>query len=386
MNPSNYVFPNDLHVHWSLMIVLYPYITGIIAGAFIVSSLYHVFGIKQLKPVAHFSLLFALAFLACATLPLLLHLGHPERNFNMFVTPNPSSAMAGFGYIYAAYGILLLHEILFIYRPLLVGIREKAQGLKKHLYTILTFVGSTDLSPKSIELDNKIILLLAKIGIPMACVLHGYVGFIFGGVKAGPTWSTPLMPVIFLLSACVSGIAGIILAYVLIRKSQGLPIDMACLRTLTNFLAGFFIIAFVFEMLEIFSHSYLKTEHYNMVEGLLHGPLHTSFWIGQVYLLSGGPLILLGWLCLTKVKDSTLLIFAPIASFLLLLQVVFMRWNVVIGGQLLSASNRGYTTYHPHIFGKEGIIMSIFLMALPLIILYVLGKIFPLWEEDEAKF
>ena len=119
---TNYVFPNDFHVHWSLMIVLYPYITGIVAGAFIVSSLYHVFGIKQLKPISRFSLIFALAFLACATWPLLLHLGHPERSFNMLLTPNPTSAMAGFGYIYSAYFVLLLHEILFIYRPTMVGL------------------------------------------------------------------------------------------------------------------------------------------------------------------------------------------------------------------------------------------------------------------------
>ena len=97
---TNYVFPNDLHVHWSLMIVLYPYITGIVAGAFIVSSLYHVFGIKALRPISRYSLIFALAFLACATWPLLLHLGHPERSFSMFLTPNPQSAMAGFGFIY----------------------------------------------------------------------------------------------------------------------------------------------------------------------------------------------------------------------------------------------------------------------------------------------
>ena len=111
---TNFVFPNDLHVHWSLMIVLYPYITGIVAGAFIVSSLYHVFGIKELKPISRFSLVFALAFLLCATWPLLLHLGHWERALSMFLTPNPSSAMAGFGYIYTAYLILLVHEILFI--------------------------------------------------------------------------------------------------------------------------------------------------------------------------------------------------------------------------------------------------------------------------------
>ncbi len=66
---AGYAFPNDFHVHWSLMIVLYPYITGIVAGAFIVSSLYHVFHIQALKPIARFSLLFALAFLVLLLLP-----------------------------------------------------------------------------------------------------------------------------------------------------------------------------------------------------------------------------------------------------------------------------------------------------------------------------
>ena len=238
MDAANFVFPNDLHVHWSMMIALYPYITGIVAGAFIVSSLYHVFKVEALKPISRFSLLFALAFLAFATLPLLMHLGRPERNFNIMLTPNPSSAMAGFGYIYTLYGVVLLLEILFIYRPTLVKLKEQSQGLMKLIYRVLTF-DSDNLSAKSLELDHKIIKVLAAIGIPMACVLHGYVGFIFGGVKANPIWATPLMPVIFLLSACVSGIAGIIFVYTLIKRFKKQPVDMACLRATTNYLAGF---------------------------------------------------------------------------------------------------------------------------------------------------
>ncbi|MBU3953505.1 MAG: polysulfide reductase NrfD, partial [Proteobacteria bacterium] len=125
---SNYVFPNDLHVHWSMMIVLYPYITGLVDGAFIIAALYYLFGVKSLRPVARFSLLFALAFLCCATLPLLLHLGRPERNFNMLLTPNPSSAMAGFGYIYAVSMGVLGFIILLVYRPVLVELRSTSQG------------------------------------------------------------------------------------------------------------------------------------------------------------------------------------------------------------------------------------------------------------------
>lgn len=381
---TNYVFPNDFHVHWSLMIVLYPYITGIVAGAFIVSSLYHVFGIKQLKPISRYSLVFALAFLCCATWPLLLHLGHPERSISMFLTPNPTSAMAGFGYIYSAYFILLIHEILFIYRPTMVALWKEATGIKKSIYAFLSFYND-NISDESLALDHKIINFLAGIGIPMACILHGYVGFIFGGIKANPLWATPLMPVIFLLSACVSGIAGIIFSYIFIKKVTGKPIDVECIRTALKFLWGFFILDFTFEMLEVFSHYYMSTHHWHVLENLLWGPLNTTYWLLQVKIFSIIPFFLLGALCLIKVKDKVILFWAPIASLMILFQVLLMRWNIVIGGQLMSNSTRGQVSFVPELMGREGIIAAIVVITAPLIILFVLGKIFPFWLKEETS-
>ena len=214
---SNYVFPNDLHVHWSMMIVLYPYLSGLVDGAFIVAALYYVFGVKSLKPIARFSLIFALSFLFCVGLPVMLHLGRPERNLNMLITPSPSSAMAGGGYLFMVTLTVLLLLILFLYRAFLVTKQHESKGLKRLFYQILTF-GSDNLSDQALELDQKVIKFLAALGIPVATIFHGYVGFLFGGVKANPSWSTPLMPVIFLFSACVSGISGIILAYVVIKR------------------------------------------------------------------------------------------------------------------------------------------------------------------------
>ncbi len=379
---TNFVFPNDFHVHWSLMIVLYPYITGIVAGAFIVSSLYHVFGIKQLKPISRFSLIFALAFLLCATWPLLLHLGNPERSFNMLLTPNPTSAMAGFGYIYSAYLILLVHEILFIYRPTMVTLMNQSTGFMRKLYSFLSFYND-NLSEEAMKLDHKIIAFLAGIGIPMACFLHGYVGFIFGGIKANPLWATPLMPLIFLLSACVSGIAGIIFAYTLIMKFTGKEIDVDCIRTAVKFLWGFFILDFVFEMLEVFTHFYMSTHHWHVLESLLWGPLNTSYWLLQVKIFSVIPFILLAILSLVKLKDKTMLIFAPIASFMILIQVLLMRWNVVVGGQLMSNSTRGQVSFVPEWLGREGIFAAIIIMMAPIVILFILSKIFPLWGSEK---
>lgn len=372
---AGYAFPNDYHVHWSLMIVLYPYITGIVAGAFIVSSLYHVFHVKALKPISRFSLLFAFAFLACATLPLLNHLGHPERNLNMFLTPNPQSAMAGFGYIYSAYGMVLALEILFIYRETLVHLKAKAAGYMKKVYGILS-MGSDNISEKALALDHKIINFLAAIGIPMACILHGYVGFIFGGVKANPLWSTPLMPVIFLLSACVSGIAGIIVLYLILKMGK---VDMPCLNSCIKFLWGFFILDVVFEMLEIGMHAYQSTHHWHALHELFWGPLYQSYWVYQVFVFSVIPFILLTLLSLIRFPDIIVKLFGFIASFMILLQVLFMRWNVVIGGQLMSKSEQGAVFFHPEWIEKEGIVPGIIIMVLPFVILFVLSRVFPFW-------
>ena len=380
---ANYVFPNDFHVHWSLMIVLYPYITGIVAGAFIVSSLYHVFGVKELKPISRYSLIFALAFLCCATWPLLLHLGHPERSFKH--VPDPQSDL-GHGGVR-----LYLHRLSdsagprnTLYLPGLPWL-DYSSGPQASCAMCMRFSSfyNDNLSRESLALDHKIINFLAGIGIPMACILHGYVGFIFGGIKANPLWATPLMPVIFLLSACVSGISGIVFSYILIKKFKGEPIDVNCVRTSLKFLWGFFILDFVFEMLEVFSHAYMSTHHWHVLENLLWGPLYTTYWTLQVKVFSVIPLFLLGFLCLWKLKDRIIVFAAPIVSLMILLQVLLMRWNVVIGGQLMSNSTRGQVYFTPEWMGREGILAAIIVMSAPIVILFILSKIFPLWLSEE---
>ena len=119
-----------------------------------------------------------------------------------------------------------------------------------------------------------------------------------------------------------------------------------------------------------------------MVEGLLNGPLASSFWLWQVKICSIIPLFILGVLGLFAIKKNIYNFMAAIVSAMLLLQVLIMRWNVVIGGQLMSKSARGYTEFHPQWFDKEGIIAVIIVMAIPFIILFVLSRIFPFWEQD----
>src|SRR6478672_6338433 len=188
------MYPNEMELQWSILIVLYPYITGLVAGAFILASLERVFNVQAVKPTYRLALLTALAFMIVAPLPLQLHLGHPERSFEMYLTPHRTSAMAMFGFVYLWYlMVVLVVEIWLDFRRDLVLTQRASRGLKRWFYGLLT-LGSDNISPASLRIDDKVGRIVTIVGIPSAFLLHGYVGFIFGSIKANPWWSTPMMP------------------------------------------------------------------------------------------------------------------------------------------------------------------------------------------------
>jgi Ni/Fe-hydrogenase subunit HybB-like protein len=382
-----FVFPNDLHIHWSLMIVLYPYITGLVAGAFVVSSLYHVFGIQQLKPVASFALMASLAFLLVATWPLLNHLGHPIRGINVILTPQFQSAMAGFGFFYTGYMFILLLEVWLVFRKDIVTYAKRTRGWKQRFYRVLT-LGVYDISDEAMKVDHKAITFLAAIGIPGAFLLHGYVGFLFGGVKANPYWSTPLMPIIFIFSAVVSGIAALIVLYQIIMKLKGFVIDRDCIDNMCGWLWMFLIITFSLELLAEISLAYEKAAEWEIVHELLTGPLSFSYMGLQIVVGAVIPLILLAIIVLMKnnMGDKVANTLSFTAALLLLLQVFAMRWNVVIGGQMISKSLSGLReSYHPGMFEKEGILAGVFIMAVPFVIILVAEYLLPMFKYSEEQ-
>ncbi len=384
---TGYLFPNDVHIHWSLMIVMYPYITGLVAGAFLVSSLYHVFGKEEFKPIGRFALATAFSFLAVATFPLLNHLGHPERGINIIITPHFSSAMAGFGVLYASYFLLLLLEIWFVFRVDIVRRAASNRGVVRWFYSALA-LGVYDLSPRALDLDRRIIRFLAAAGIPMACLLHGYVGFLFGALKANPWWSTPLMPVIFLFSAMVSGIALLIALYQVAMKLKGWEINQATLSGMARWLWLFLIMTLTLELLEIMTLAYEKAEEWEVISHLLTHQLSISFISIQMVLGGLIPFILLMIVVLLdrymgeRIRNTLTMV----ASLLLLMQVLAMRWNVVIGGQMFSKSMRGFReTYVPGLFDKEGIMAAVVILIIPFIILLAFERVLPTFSHLEGR-
>lgn len=377
---EGYVYPNEAHAHplWSFLIVVYPYITGLVAGAFIMASLVRVFKVQALEPVYRFSLLTAFAFLLCAPLPLLCHLGHPERNYEILMTPHLTSPMACFGFVYAWYLMaVLLLELWFDFRRDFVAWSQNTPGIRGLLYRALT-LGVMDMSPQAVGLDLKLGRVLSIIGIPSAFLLHGYVGFIFGSIKANPLWGNVLMPIIFILSAVVSGIALCVFNYVNLTWARRKIVDMACLDTMAMFLFYALVVDAAVEGLDWLHRSYAAEEGYSVIAIMMREKLFYTMNLAQVTVGTLLPLLLLGSLQLLRKRVPELVRRRMIycSSAMILIGVLAMRWNVVMGGQMFSKSLRGVMGYKLDFMGSEGLLLGGFILCLPFIILTVLVKLF----------
>ena len=379
------MYPNEVELQWSILIVLYPYITGLVAGAFILASLERIFHVEAVKPTYRLALLTALAFLLVAPMPLQLHLGHPERSLEMYLTPHRSSAMAMFGFVYLWYLMaVLVLEIWLDFRKDIVLLAQSSTGWKKLVYRILT-LGSTNISEAALRIDDRVGYIVTLIGIPSAFLLHGYVGFIFGSIKANPWWSTPLMPVVFLFSAMVSGIAVVLLIYMATSKLRKKIIDMRCVDTIAQYLLYMFLIDFTLEMVDLIQRIYEADESFRSLDFMVHTKLYFSQIVLQISLGTIVPIVALGLIQFFKVPEKARRIIYAISASLTLIGIFAMRWNVVIGGQLFSKSFLGYTTYKLDLISREGLLIAIALMILPFIILAVLLKLLPPWYEPDTK-
>jgi Ni/Fe-hydrogenase subunit HybB-like protein len=381
---QGFMYPNEVELQWSILIVLYPFTTGLVAGAFILASLERVFNVQAVKPTYRLALLTALSFLIVAPLPLQLHLGHPERSFEMYTTPHTSSAMAMFGFIYMWYLMaVLVVEIWLDYRKEIVLTARAETGWKKTLYRAMA-LWSDDISEESLRVDDKLGRFITIIGIPSAFLLHGYVGFIFGSIKANPWWSTPVMPIVFLFSAIVSGIAAVMLMYMAVCLLKGVTIDMPCVDTIARYLMYAFLIDFTLEMLDLIHRIYEADESFKSLDFMVHTRLYTSQVMIQIVFGTLVPIGLLALVQLVKLSEAARKGIYVIAGVLTLIGIFAMRWNVVIGGQLFSKSFLGYTSYKMAFATKEGLLPAILLMLMPFGILWVLVKLLPPWHEEPA--
>lgn len=377
---TGYVYPNETIIPWGVLIVIYPYLTGLVAGAFTVSSFYHVFGMQQFKPVARLALLTSLSVMLFVPTPLLLHLGHAERSYYSMITPHLTSAFAMFGFFAAFYTVLLTLECWFVFRVDNVTRALNSTGLARFFYRAVT-LWSDDVSPRARTIDGKLLLILAIVGIPSAHGLHGYIGFVYGSLKARQWWESDLMPVIFLFSAIVSGIALLLVLYVLASRLRRVPIDFACVKGLTYALWGFLMFTVLLEGLEFANMVYKGKEGIDMIMQYVKGALFWRYIVLQFGFGALLPIAIMSVMIAINTRGKAFIMGATICALLVLMNVLLMRWNVVIGGQEIAKTGKGLLSYSLPLWGRESLISAASLVAAPFVLLWLLTRLFPPWAD-----
>lgn len=314
---------------WGLWIIFYIFFVGLSAGAFLLSTMIYVFGMTKLEKVGREALLTAFLCMILALTFILLDMGKLERFWHTMVYFNPTSILAYEVRFYAVYMALLLVELYFAMRPDLIRTAQSGTSISAKLAKLLSF-GSSDLSPKAIARDHKWLKILGTIGIPIAIFgVHGGTGALFAVVKAHHYWNSAVFPVIFVVSALVSGTALLLAMYIIRQYVSGRKPESEIVKMLGTVMIGFLLVDWGLQFYEIlvsgYSHNHHALETFRI---MFFGPMWWVFWIVQFFLGAVVPVFLF-----FKYKESVKAMF--IASIFVVLGILAVRFNIVVPTQLI---------------------------------------------------
>ncbi len=281
-------------------VALYIFFTGLSAGSFFLSTLAYGFGLKQYRALSRPGIVTAFLMLVIAPIFLgLLHMGQPFRFWHTLVFLNPSSPISWGTFLLFSYPLFCL------------------------LYAFVIFTDRVEIAR-----------IVGLAGIPFAVSVHAYTGFILAFCSSRPMWNSSMIPVLFLVSAVVSGTALMILVYAGWCRCKGEAIDAShengrLLFSLSRILAWVLLLDLLMTGIEILTASVSGSETRWGVRELLVGELALDFVGIEIVLGKLVPLIILFVPRFRKIW--TLLL----ASVLIIVGILFMRLDLIRVGELM---------------------------------------------------
>ncbi|WP_458700440.1 NrfD/PsrC family molybdoenzyme membrane anchor subunit [Sulfurospirillum sp. 1307] len=287
---------------WGLWISSYIWLIGLSAGALMISVMTYVFGIKEVKKVGKMAFLVAIATLVGAMISVGLDLGHIFRAFNILLDPNLHSMMGWMGVLYTAYFITLVVELYFAIK------KEQVYGDQQ----------------KKIK---RILVVLGIWSIPLAFAFHGGVGGVFANVAAKPFWHGPMLPIVFLAGAFLSGGALFATVAYIWRPNLNKEEFVKMMIFLGKTTLALLILDEILEISEIYVGTFYHSAESELWNEILFGQYWYTFWI--VHILIG--VIIPGFLLITKGKTPGAI---ALAGLLIAGSFLAVRLNIVIPGML----------------------------------------------------
>jgi Ni/Fe-hydrogenase subunit HybB-like protein len=208
---------------------------------------------------------------------------------------------------------------------------------------------------------------------------------------------TPLMPVIFIMSAIVSGIALCMLTYIVVMEIRKLMIkrtrkawqmsleevkgaEMHVVKMTAKYLILFLVLAITLELLDLIFRGYTAVKSWDVLRSVIYDRDFYDIFIMQYGIGNLVPLVLFLLPGLT-IRRTIL------GVLLVLFGVFMMRWNVVIGGQAFSLTFAGYMHYvlpivpHDWETAKEGLVGAVGIFVMPFVLFWFIAKVFPVFGE-----
>ena len=281
---------------FGIFIAIYFYLTGLSAGSFILSTLAYGFGMEKFKPIGRIGVVLATVLLVIAPLFLLFHIGMPQRAWHLFTYLNFSSPITWGSFLLLLYPINCLIYAYFMFK------------------------------------DNyKLTKIFGFIGLPLAILVHGYTGFILAFGKARALWNTALMPILFLASAIVSGIALMILVYSIKERffSKSKIINRDLVFSMGKLLAWAIVFDLFLVGCDLIVLSISHADAQAAAHLILFGKFSFLFIVVENFL---GKIVPLFLLLVPRFRTLATVIFA---SILVIIGIFFMRYVVVLAGEFI---------------------------------------------------
>lgn len=325
-------------VFWGIYIANFIFCVGLSAGGIAVSALVHLLDRQDMKPVAIMAEVLATSFLLLAAGFIIMDLGQPTRLFFVFISPNFSSPLLWDVTVITSYLVLCLALLYFSARAEVL--RRRDRGRWRPIVRLFT-LGHTSLSERALRWDHRLLRALAIISIPGAVALHSVTAWILGLVKGQPGWNTPILAPLFISSALVSGLAGVILAVIVGRSLFRLEVDDRVIQSLAHYLLALIPVLLYLLFSEFLTVGYSGTPaHLVVFHEILFGRFARIFWFDIVV----GVLVPLLLLALPWTRTIGGI---ALASLLVIVGVFAERTYLLLPSLMRPSLIPGAVAYHP---------------------------------------
>lgn len=312
-------------VPWGLWITIDLSAIALGAGAFMLSAVVYLFGLKRFQPIVRLAVFVGFIGYTSALLTLVMDIGRPDRFWHPWVFWNVHSVLWEITWCITIYLTIMIFE----FTPVVVEAK---------------FFDRWPWMPKLAHLLHKASPILALLGVMISLLHQSSLGATYGIVKSRPIWFKPTMPIMFIISAVAVGPAlTMAVAYVLewVTGKRNVPHDI--LRAIARF-SGFGLLAYAyikFWDLTVVSY-YGRTPAVSEAMNLLNQqtPYNFGFWFGEVILGIVVPVILFLVPRFNR-KPSNLVWGAAMAT----VGILFNRWNITVTGLFVPLSYSPGTQY-----------------------------------------